>query len=669
MFSIITPGISSVDPKVNTAVEFLLDVNDKDFKEADLRRYLVASRGLTSKQVDEALYIHSSQLKTKEAGYAETFRTARIKPPKSPKTLTEFTLMRIKGRKSEHTLKNFHDKVESILSLLGPSKHEDGYILTVNFLTAELEYFKNLESMIDDYREGLIRAAYAGRIQLSRAEILEIFQRIPQLLKFHRAFYTDLGADIGRMVVRLINFFKQYTEFMRECVASVRVLREHSRDKRLYKCLEQIKSASNSKKDIYDLLLAPINRILLYRDFFDKLYEWADGNRGDLRFLGKAARRLGRIAKYVELYKERIENTCEFNRVQHFIGDQYDLLLSRRRFLHRGEITRRTTSWKARNKSYTFFLFNDVLLWTTLKGELQNVVKLRKCRVLPSEAKIEPHRKFKVVVDELGKKRKVLRLELESQQERDNWFALLERAIAKRNCSRVEDLQMWGNQLSGVTESETEKFPPDLTSHTWVDFDSMELKQNDSSDTVLEHTQVDSVQAEHTSLRQIESIGDFQSEISEFDQDFYQQYDKYTEMTKYTASTKRATLGCEKIDNAHSYTEPVANRWESSTLRGSDQTSFALDTHDWGSIKLRHEEKSMRETRVPEFSTLSSNPLTGTKILREAEEQLSSQVSTTKLQHSSSLSFRLNDKLIIHPDAEHYQIRLIDFIDLCEERV
>jgi hypothetical protein len=665
MFSIITPGVSSVDSKVNTAVEFLFDVSDKDFKDADLRRYLISSRGLTTKQVDEALYIHNKQLRKKKVEYEEAFHTARRKPPNSPKTLTEFTLMRIKVGKSEQTHKNFHDKVESILSLLRPSKHEVGYILTVNFLKAELEYCKSLESMIDDYRKVLVKAAGAGRFQLSSAELLEMFQRMPQFLKFHNAFYTDLGADIGRMVVRLINFFRQYTEYMRECVSSVRVFREHSRDKRLYKCLEQIKCTSDSKRDIYDLFLAPINHILLYRDFFDKLYQWADGNHTDFRFLGKATRRLGRIAKYVELYKERIENACEFNRVLHFIGDQCDLLLSRRRFLRRGEIIRRTTGWKARNKRYIFFLFNDVLLWTTLKGELQNVVKLRKCRVLPSEAKIEPHRKFKVVVDELGKKRKVLLLEFESQPKRDDWFALLETIIAKRNFSRVDDFQLWDNPISGVTELEMEKYAPDPTSHAWIDVDSMDLKQNECSDTVLEHTEVDSGQAEQTSLWQIDSIGDFESEISEFDQDFYQQYDKYTEMAEYTVSTKRATLGYEKMDT---YTEPVVNRWENSTLLESDQTSFARDTHDWGSIKLRPEEKSTREIKAQHCPKLSYSPFTGTNILRKAEEQLSSQAAI-KLQHSSSLSFRLNDKLIIHPDAENYQIRLIDFVDLCEERV
>jgi len=668
MFSITTSGISSLDPKVNTAVEFLFDVDNKDFKETDLRRYLITSRGLTSDQVDEALSIHSSQSVKRDMENEEASWTAETRPPKPPQTLAEFTLMRIKVCKSNQSNKSFHDKVESILSLLKRCKREVGYRLIVDFLTADLDYCKSLQSLIDDYRKGLVKASDAGQFQISRGELLVIFQRIPLLLKFHKAFFTDLGADIGRLVVRLINFFKQYTAYMRECISSVRLFRDHARDKRLYKCLDQIKAQSSCKMDIYDLIVAPLKRILEYRDFFDKLSEWGDESQADVTFLAKAARRLGRIAKYVELYKERIESACELNKVQHIIGDQCDLLLSsQRRFLHRGLMIRRTTGWKARNKRYIFYLFDDMFLWTTVKGELQNVIKLHKCMVLPSDAKIEPDRKFKVVVEVFGKKRKVLLLECKSQQERDQWFMSLEAAISKRILTRVADLPEEGKHLTSVTESETEKYIPDLPSRTWVDIDSIDLKQDDSSETVLEHTEVDSRQIEHTFLEPIDSMGDFESENSAFDEDFYQQYGKYTEMAEYTVSTKRTTLGYEKIDNALSYSEPVLSRWENSTQLGSDQTSLAREAHEWGSIRLK-QEKNKREIRSSECPDLSYNPLTGSNILRRAEEQLSSQAAT-KLQHSSSLSFRLDNKMIIHPDAESYQIRLIDFVDICGARV
>jgi len=668
MFSITTSGISSVDPKVNTAVEFLFDVDDKNFKETDLRRYLISSRGLTSDQVDEAVSIHSNQSVKREVENDEASWTAETRPPKPPKTLSEFTLMRIRVSKSDQSSKSFHDKIESILSLLKLSKHEVGYRLIVDFLTADLDYCKRLQSLIEDYRQGLVQAADARQFQISRSELLGIFQRIPLFLKFHKEFFTDLGADIGRLVVRLINFFKQYTEYTRECISSMRLFREHSRDRRLHKCLDQIKGQSSCKMEIYDLLIAPLKRILEYRDFFDKLNEWGDESQGEARYLGKAARRLGRIAKYVEQHKERIENACELNKVQHIIGDQCDLLRSpQRQFLHRGVMIRRTTGWKVRNKRYIFFLFDDMFLWTTVKGELQNVIKLHKCTVLPSDAKIEPDRKFKVVVEVFGKKRKVLHLECKSQQERDQWFASLEAAIAKRISTRVADLPEEWKHLTSVTESETEKYVPDLPSRTWVDLESIDLKQDESSDTVLEHTELDSRRIEHTFLEPIDSLRDFESENSAFDEDFYQQYGKYTEMAEYTVSTKRTAPGYEKLDNALSYSEPILSRWENSTQLGSDQTSIAREPHEWGSIRLK-QEKNKREIRAPQCPVLSLNPLTGSNILRRAEEQLSSQA-TTKLQHSSSLSFRLDDKMIIHPDAESYQIRLIDFVDICEARV
>jgi len=668
MFSITTPGISSVDPKVSTAVEFLFDVDDKDFKESDLRRYLISNRGLTSEQVDEALSIHSSQLIKRERELSEASWTAETKPGIIPKTFSEFTLMRITAQNSEKTNKGFLDKVESILSLITPSKHDVAYGLIVDFLIAELDYCKCLKSLIEDYRYGLIKAADARRFSLSRDEILEIFHRIPQLHKFHKSFYTDLGADIGRMVVRLINFFKQYTEYIREFASSVQVLREHSRDRRLYKCLDHIKWLSKCKMDIYDLLLAPLHRILEYRDFFTKLCVWGDRSHADFRFLGKAARRVGRIAVSVELHKERIINACELNKVQHIVGDQCDLLLCRRLFIRRGEMIRRTTGWKARNKRYIFFLFNDVFLWTTMKDDLQNVVKLHKCTVLPSGAKMEPGRKFKVEVEAFGRRsKKVIHLECKSEEERNQWFISLETAIARRKLGKIEDPPAERKLVAVFTESESEK--PDLNSRTWVDIDSMDLKHIEDSDTILEHTEIESAQVERTYLWQIDSLGDFESEISAYDENFYQQYGKYTEMAEYTVSTiKRATLGYEKNDHAVSYSEPVISPWENSTQIGSDHTSIAREPQD-GSMRLRHEEKSRREVKALSFPiVLSSSTFSGSNILRRSEERVSCPA-TTKLQHTSSLSFRLDDKLVIHPDTENYHIRLIDFVDICEETV
>merc|ERR1719233_246629 len=102
-----------------------------------------------------------------------------------------------------------------------------------------------------------------------------------------------------------------------------------------------------------------------------------------------------------------------------------------RRIVRRGLMIRRTTTWPARNKHYVFFLFNDVLLWTTRKGDLQNLVFLRDCEVRPSESKYNRARKFEVVAKgQRYKYYKLLKLECKDPQQRDQWYKVMTKQVA-----------------------------------------------------------------------------------------------------------------------------------------------------------------------------------------------------------------------------------------------
>merc|ERR1719509_591141 len=108
---------------------------------------------------------------------------------------------------------------------------------------------------------------------------------------------------------------------------------------------------------------------------------------------------------------------------------------------------RRTTGWAPRNKHYIFFLFNDVLLWTTKKRELQNVVQLRNCEAMPSDQKTNPNRKFKII--SRGQRHKTLLLECTSERQRDEWYKAVEAGI---KAAKETSAQAWSK-----TELRTQK--------------------------------------------------------------------------------------------------------------------------------------------------------------------------------------------------------------------
>merc|ERR1719317_943766 len=185
-----------------------------------------------------------------------------------------------------------------------------------------------------------------------------------------------------------------------------------------------------SKSHPYDLvclMLMPLDRIMEYEIFLDNLVGLANTAESSSEYLSKAARRIGRIASYIKKYKSLINNMHEVYRVQIYLAGQVDIFADKRRLIRRGMIIRRTEGFTARNKQYVFFLFNDILLWTTKKGMFQNVVPLDKCQVLPWEARNNSEKKLKVVARE--DRVKILWLECKSKRQRDDWYCTIESAI------------------------------------------------------------------------------------------------------------------------------------------------------------------------------------------------------------------------------------------------
>jgi len=104
--------------------------------------------------------------------------------------------------------------------------------------------------------------------------------------------------------------------------------------------------------------------------------------------------------------------------------------------IRRGAMLGRTTGWTTRNKSNFFFLFNDILLWTSKNGELQNIWPLEICEVQPSKSKNDIERKFTIILS--GQKHKTLLLECTSKEQRNKWYEIMKKTIAGAKGERYE---------------------------------------------------------------------------------------------------------------------------------------------------------------------------------------------------------------------------------------
>jgi len=503
--------------KVTTAAGFISDVSSKGYSKMVLKKYLMEKRGLTSEEVDIAFVINENKLAKEKEKKAKGSTVKKIGKSDRPEKPTSFS-----GRK----------QVQDV-GYLQPAKQPEGVKLINDFLDSENAYCGILQSLKTDYYDVLARYANRGRFDMSRREVDEIFVRIPDLLKFHQDFFSDIkrGSHIGRMFVRLFKFFEGYAGYMTDCQKSVHKMRKYIRDPRLHGCLLQISGKSRQNEEMMDLLLTPLERMLDYRDFLNKLYSWGDKSMTtDYDLLGKAARRIGRVAAYIEKYKYGICNQNEMNKVQKFLSDQCDILSPERSIIRRGMMVRRSSGWTARKKRYVFFLFNDMMLWTNKNGNLQNAVQLRSCEVMPSSAKNNADRKFEVVYR--GERHKSLKLECNEVRERNDWYAAVKRTIAaaKETCN-----QAWSRSESHNAFTKYKEYSEDLSDdektaspgNSKDDDEESRIEQSEQLDDPYNKRYTVTSSFRIQEFQDIDPMDDNVSQISEQDVAFHQEHKAY----------------------------------------------------------------------------------------------------------------------------------------------
>jgi len=443
-----------VDAEVLTAVEFLCAINKKGHAEGTLKKYLRNRRNLTDKQISLAFEIFTSRLE-------RSSKPKVIAPEGIPKH-----------------------------SLLLTEKRGEGEILIENFLRTEKTYCKVIKCLIGEYWTCLSEMADQKKIKISRTELEPIFQRLQHLSRFHQSFLTDISSqevNFGRMFIQNFAGFRDYIQYTKVCRSTVETMQKYINDKKLSKALGQIRVASRRPNDdMMDLILLPLDHIKQYKEFIDSLCQYADKNQeSSYELLEKASRRIGRVVKWIAAHKHGIINCNEMNKVQQFLRNQCRVIGNNRRIVRRGMMTRRTTTWPARNKRYIFFLFNDVLLWTTRKGDLQNVVLVSDCEVQNSESTTNRARKFEVVVNyKDSRKSKLLKLECNSLRQRTEWFDSLKKEIStiKKGVEETARSKPAEDEfIKWIARFDEEKKTRDFTGPTAETQGTYEFKKNESS--------------------------------------------------------------------------------------------------------------------------------------------------------------------------------------------
>jgi len=412
-----------------------------------LRNFLVRKRGFNCRQVIEAFKFHRTWINgslLKSDNVSDSSECANDPgeskvPPSESTAITEYSASPPETKSSSWAISNSGYKTNKPCKkrpehlFLIPPRQIEGQQLLDDFLASEKKYCAVLRCLYNEYYKELFFKAEQRAFLIDRKKIEAIFYHVPKLLKFHRHFYKSLkgGSCISHTFIKHFDMFKRYIVYMTNCSKTISKIRGYINDENLWKCLASIRQRSKQEDDMFDLLLIPLDRISEYWKFLESLHEWTD-RRHSVEFStrDRTRRRIARIAKHIERYKHSIKNSCEVHKVQLFIGDSYKIVSHDRKIVRRGVLRCKSSDGIVGEKEFIFFLFNDVLIWTTEEGQLQNQVELRYCEIFPPDDGDDQERQLLLKFGPKSEENIILMSE--SKMEMDAWRHALKTEINSR---------------------------------------------------------------------------------------------------------------------------------------------------------------------------------------------------------------------------------------------
>jgi len=201
-----------------------------------------------------------------------------------------------------------------------------------------------------------------------------LFSQIKIILNFNTNFLTNLSnaikknKSIGQEMLNFCPYFKIYREYVNNYEQASILLRK-LKDRQEFTEFDEEGRRRCNNLSISDLIVTPIQRVPRYPMLLKEIIKNTDDNHPDLDLLTLA------LEKYTSLNRdinEGIKEQEKRNKVRE-IGEKVldggkpiSLVAPARRFIMKGEL------WKVcrgKNKKYTFFLFNDTLIYADPQGK------------------------------------------------------------------------------------------------------------------------------------------------------------------------------------------------------------------------------------------------------------------------------------------------------------
>lgn len=276
------------------------------------------------------------------------------------------------------------------VSLLGIVSEE----LTKTAAKNEAERLKIAEELVSTektYVKGLkaVSHGFVKRLQvrndveslktyLTPKEITRVFLNILDIYDLNHRLYRDLKkimhagrlltSDLPKLLHSYTPFFRLYQSFVTEYEKAMKFMAEMKVTRPFFTSFMELNEAVEGKK-ISDLMIQPVQRIPRYLLLLKGIVKLTGPDDPTLPDLRRALQQMESMAKQINHSFEEVEARSRVLEVQKCLEDDLILVTTSRLHIKDGPLRKRfnhTTLKMKTDKKYWFFLFNDMLLYTSV---------------------------------------------------------------------------------------------------------------------------------------------------------------------------------------------------------------------------------------------------------------------------------------------------------------
>jgi len=222
------------------------------------------------------------------------------------------------------------------------------------------------------------------KYDLTPQHVTVMFSNLESIANFHTAFFRELTVttSAGIVILKYADALEMYSTYLGNYNDMISMFSEQQKNKKFSKFLSVKTKETNM--DVLSYLIMPIQRIPRYAMLLRELIKYTPIDNPEYTKLQQALKKIERIAKLVNEAKRG--DMAKLMTIQKKITGKFNVVLPTRKFIRDGVLLKtKSNSRRISSKSNIrfFYLFNDVIMWTTTSKKYRGHVAFAGYQVMP----------------------------------------------------------------------------------------------------------------------------------------------------------------------------------------------------------------------------------------------------------------------------------------------